>query len=71
MLRRPPAPLSTRVCSEMGDSPEEVWRGGRGVGFGSDDQDRQDSGLSPDLCDRIVRRVLLHLREPDALVELL
>lgn len=68
MLRRPPP--ATRLCSEMGDSPEEVWGGG-GAGFGSDDQDRQDSGLSPDLCDGIVRRVLLHLWEPDALVELL
>lgn len=45
--------------------------GDGGAGFGSDDQDRQDSGLGPDLCDGIVRRVLLHLREPDALVELL
>lgn len=48
----------------------QVW-GGVGAGFGCDDQDRQDSGLSPDLCDGIVGRVLLHLRDPDALVELL
>lgn len=56
--------------------PPQRWetaqrRCGGGAGFGRDDQDRRDSGLSPDLCDGIVRRVLLHLRDPDALVELL
>lgn len=71
MLRRPLAPSSFyqgvfRDGRQLGGGV-----GGRRAEFGSDDQDRQDSGLSPDLCDGIVRRVLLHLRQPDALVELL
>lgn len=37
---------------------------------GSVDQERQDSGLSQGLCEGIIGKILLHLWDPDATVEL-
>lgn len=51
--------ISTRVCSEMGNTQG-----------GSVDQERQDSGLSQGLCEGIIGKILLHLWDPDAPVEL-